>query len=329
MKKLVILFVIIPFFGLTQNIDYPGDIEPGDSALLFAPDLINTGLFTRDFSMSPDGQEIYFSIMAGRSAVIMVSKKENGKWQEPVIASFSGNQKYNDFEPHVSPDGNKIYFLTTRPTEGQDEKPGWQNQNIFMVERTNNGWSEPHDVGAPINTINNEYYPSLTNSGKLYFNHSVQFADVGIYCSEMKDEKFLEPQKISFKNDSTLSLFNQTISRDEDFILACGNEKGTRKPARYYVAFNLGDNNWSDMYDLTEYLGHIGGRAASISLSPDGKYIFFCTILTDEKLSKVYPGLKISEIIENNMKPQSGSSNIYWIKADFIEELKQNTLNNN
>ncbi|MFC2151984.1 TolB family protein [Bacteroidota bacterium] len=327
MKKIIIILLfVIPVIAAAQvKIDYPGDIEPKDSALLFAPELINTGLFTRDFSMSPDGKEIYFSIMAGRSAVIMVSKFEHEKWQEPEIASFSGADFF-DFEPHISADGNKIYFLTTRPSEGQEAKLGWQNQNIFVVDRTEQGWSEPYDIGAPVNTVNNEFYPSLTNDGKIYFNHSIEFTDVAIYCSEYKNEEFLEPQKLTFKNDSNLLLYNATVSRDEDFILACGSIKGTRKPARYYAAFNLGNNNWSDLYDLTDYLGYEGGRAASISISPDGKYIFFSAIVNNEQLTKVYPGMTISDIIEKNMKPQSGSSNIYWISSDFINEVKSKYL---
>jgi len=324
MKNLLLsLFIFIPGILIAQvNIIYPGNEVPKDSAILFAPELINTGLFTRDFSMTPDGKEIYFSIMAGNSAVILVSKNMNGEWQEPEIASFSGAENVFDFEPHVSADGNKIYFLTTRATEGEDQKAGWQNQNIFVVDRTNDGWSDPYDIGGPINTTDNEFYPSLTSSDKLYYNHSVQFTDVAIYCSAMQDGNFTVPQKLNFKNDSNLLLFNPTVSRNEDFILTCGNEKGTRNPAKYYVAFNLGNNEWSDLYDLTDYLGHVGGRAASISLSPDGKYIFFSTIVVDKELAKVYPGMKLSKILDNNMKPQSGSSNIYWIKSDFIQEIR-------
>lgn len=324
MKKILIILLILSS-GVVKSqseIKYPGNELPKDSALLFAPELINTGLFTRDFSMTPDGKEIYFSVMAGRSAVIMVSRFENEKWQEPEIAPFSGNRDYYDFEPHVSPDGNRIYFLTTRPTEGEEVKAGWQNQNIFYVKKTENGWSEPQDIGSPVNTFNNEFFPSFTNNNKIYFNHSIDFTDVAIYCSYLDNGIYSEPQKLSFKNDSNLLLYNSTISRDERFILTCGAIKGSRNPARYYLAFNLGNNNWSDLYDLTNYLGYEGGRVASISLSPDSKYIFFSAIVANEKLAEVYPGMKVSEIIDNSKKPQSGSSNVYWISSDCINDIK-------
>jgi len=324
--RILILFVFITSGLFAQNtIFYPGTEIPEDSALLFAPGLINTGLFTRDFSMSPDGKEIYFSVIAGNAAIIMVSELENGVWQEPVIASFSGT-KYFDFEPHVSPDGNQILFLSTCPKKGQEEKPGWGNQNIWAVDRTTDGWSEPYEIGSPVNTENNEFFPSLTTNGKIYYNHSVEFNDVAIYCAEKVNGKFAEPEKLSFKNDSNLLLFNATVSHDESFILTCGSSKNIRNQTRYYVAFNLGNNQWSDLVDLTEYLGYEGGRVASISLSPDGKYIFFSAAVTNPKNTVVQPGMKISELIHNRNLPQNGTSNIYWISADFIDKIKK-TIN--
>ena len=240
MKKLLIsLIIALPIICSAQEINYPGEILPTDSALLFASGLVNTGLYTRDFSMTPDGKEIYFSIMAGRAAVIMVSYYENGKWNEPVIAPFSGSKQFFDFEPHVSPDGKQILFLSTRPKKGQEPKPGWAYQNICVVDRTDDGWSEPYEIGTPINTDNNEYFPSLTNNGDLYFNHSVEFSDVAMYCSKNVNGKYIEPEKLSFKNDSNMLLYNATVSRDESFILSCGSHKNIKNQTKYYIAFNL------------------------------------------------------------------------------------------
>ena len=337
MKNLIYLAIVLFASCINQSTqecsfpeltgEYFGQTLPGDSAILFAPGLINTGLFTRDFSMTPDGKEIYFSLMAGHAAVIMVSYCENEKWTEPVIAPFSGSDQFFDFEPHVSPDGKQILFLSTRPKKGQEPKPGWAYQNICVVDRTDNGWSEPYEIGAPINTDNNEFFPSLTNNSTLYYNHSVEFNDVALYCSKKVNNEFTKPEKLSFKNDSNLLLFNATVSRDDSFILSCGSSKDNRNQIKYYVAFNLGNNNWSDLIDLTDYLGYEGGRAASISLSPDGKYIFFSAVVLDEKNSAIYPGKKISEILENRNLPQTGSSNIYWISSEFIGGIKNTILN--
>jgi len=329
MKRIILsLIIVVPFICNAQvNIDYPGDILPSDSAMLFAPVLINTGLFTRDFSMSPDGKEIYFSIITGRAGVIMVSYYKNGKWTEPVIAPFSGNKQFYDFEPHISPDGNQLFFLSTRPKKGQEPQDGWKLQNIWVSDRTEHGWGKPYEIGSPVNTDNNEFFPSLTNNSKIYFNHSIEFNDVAIYYSEKVNNNFTKPEKLSFKNDSNLLLYNATISRDDSFILTCGTNKNNQNQTKYYIAFNVENNNWSDLIDLTGYLGYEGGRVASISLSPDGKYIFFSAIALDKNNSAIYPNMKMSEILIKRNLPQNGSSNIYWISSEFINELKQKNLN--
>lgn len=325
MKKLLInLLVVIPFICNSQTeIDYPGNKLPTDSAFLFAPDLINTGLFTRDFNMSPDGKEIYFSVMSGRNAFIMVSYYKNGKWNEPEIASFSGSTDFFDFEPHISADGKQIFFLSTRPKKGMEPKNGWTYQNIWVTTRTGNTWSEVCEIEGPVNTDYNEFFPSVSENNNLYFTHSKDAKDAALYVSEYKNGKYYEPQKLSFGNDSALMIYNATISRDESFILTCGSPKDDPRKSNYYISFNLGNNNWSNLIDLTNYLGYDGGRVASISLSPDGDFIFFSAVVFDEKNSEIYPGMKISEILKNRNLPQNGSSNIYWISSGFIKELKE------
>ena len=42
--------------------EYFGQTPAGDEPQLFAPGIISTPLYTRDITMMPDGNEIYFSI---------------------------------------------------------------------------------------------------------------------------------------------------------------------------------------------------------------------------------------------------------------------------
>ena len=45
--------------------DYIGQALPSDSAVLFAPRIISTGMYERDFAITPDGNEIYYSLFLG------------------------------------------------------------------------------------------------------------------------------------------------------------------------------------------------------------------------------------------------------------------------
>ncbi len=153
--------------NLNRSGPYLGEALPDSLPKLFAPGLVSTGMFTRDVAISPDGKEIFFCVAISNYtyATILFTKEVNGSWTNPEIVPFSGGPGVFDFEPAFSPDGSRLYFLSTRP-DG-DEEPG--DQDIWYVNRTSDGWSEPINPGSPINTDGGEFFPSLTSEGTLYF----------------------------------------------------------------------------------------------------------------------------------------------------------------
>ena len=51
--------------GPTLSSNYLGQTPPGDSAVVFAPGIVGTGLYTRDIAISPSGDEIYYGVSLG------------------------------------------------------------------------------------------------------------------------------------------------------------------------------------------------------------------------------------------------------------------------
>jgi len=54
-----------------------------------------------------------------------------------------------DLEPAFSPDGKKLFFVSSRPLTGEGPDKDF---NIWFIERTAEGWSKPKQVGSNINT---------------------------------------------------------------------------------------------------------------------------------------------------------------------------------
>lgn len=81
----------------------------------FMPELISQFPNVRDITFSPDIREMYFTIESYKKEIstIITLKKEDGKWSDPSVASFSG--VYKDLEPSFSPDGLKLFFASDRP----------------------------------------------------------------------------------------------------------------------------------------------------------------------------------------------------------------------
>ena len=59
--------------------------------------------------------ELYFTRRkSGEDNKIYTMKLIDGKWSNPEPAFFTASEGW-DFEPHISPKGDKLYFGSTRP----------------------------------------------------------------------------------------------------------------------------------------------------------------------------------------------------------------------
>src|ERR1700704_2006294 len=105
-KPIIILILTILVKGATAQTTYPGGELPVDTPKLFAPGLISDGLSNRDFTISPAGDEIFFTIQHPKflASVIIRLTKVNNIWGKPEVAPFSG--VYRDLEASFSNDGN-------------------------------------------------------------------------------------------------------------------------------------------------------------------------------------------------------------------------------
>ncbi|MBL7848418.1 MAG: OmpA family protein [Cyclobacteriaceae bacterium] len=112
----------------------------------------------------------------GKKYALYESRMENGTWGKPLpltrVNSF-GDTTDLIGGPSLSFDGNTMYYFRSVGMMGDHE--------IFFSERTRDGWSEPKNVGAPINSqpiadkngnFNGGYeaFPSISADGStLYF----------------------------------------------------------------------------------------------------------------------------------------------------------------
>lgn len=70
--------------------NYLGQTPPLNQPKLFAPGIVSTRMYERDFTMTPDGNEIYFLRILGNFefSKIMVIKRINGVWTDPEWLHF-------------------------------------------------------------------------------------------------------------------------------------------------------------------------------------------------------------------------------------------------
>lgn len=278
------------------NAPYLDATPPDSSAQLFAANFISTQLYERDTAFSPDGTELYYTLWAGAFGTIITTKRENGVWSEPEVAPFSG--QYSDLEPAFSPAGHKLYFVSNRPVEANGST---KDYDIWVVERRQNGWSEPRNIGSPIDTEANEFYPSICQNGTLYFTAAYEGGQGGedIYLSRFEGGRFTEPENPGPAVNTERNEFNAFVAPDESYLIfsSMGREDGLGG-GDLYISFRNESGEWTEARNL-------GAAVNSTSLdfcpfvSPDGQFFFFPVVATRwrpgaliENCSKVSPRRK-------------------------------------
>jgi hypothetical protein len=241
MKTLVLVF--LPFILFAQK----SIVEP------FLPQIFSQFPNVRDIAISSEEDEIYFSIQSHADEVsfIAFAKKINDTWVEPEIVNFSG--KYFDIEPFLTSDGLKLYFASNRPMIDGENKI--KDFDIWYVERKNinSAWSDPINIGSPINSDKDEFYPSIANNNNFYFtsNERSTKGKDDIFISYWKDGKYSEPASMSDSINSDGYEFNAFISPDESHIIftAYQREDGFGS-GDLYISYKISDSTWTKAKNL-------------------------------------------------------------------------------
>jgi hypothetical protein len=299
---------------------YLGQVPPGEEPVLFAPGIVSTAMYTRDLSLTPDGKEIFFCVTAYGFNLIFHTRQKNGVWTDPETAPFIRNSQYMYYEPHVAPDGKRLFFLSNMPkAPGESE-----NEDIWVVDRSDTGWGEPYNLEAPVNSENSEFYPSVTRDGTIYFTRQEKGNRTGyIYRSRMVRGKYSEPEKLPEQVNCGTNRYNAYIQPDEKYIIvpAMGRDD-SYGGTDYYLVFHNQKDQWSDPINLGDKINTASGREFSASLSPDGKYFFFMSTRLNPALGNNLTSTPITKLAYFYGQPQNGNADIYWVRADFIEKLR-------
>lgn len=300
--------------GITQTpIDYPDKVLPADTPKFFAPGVLTDGLSNRDFTISPAGDEIFFTIQHPKfiSSTIIRLTKKNGNWGKPEVASFSG--LYRDLEASFSPDGNTLFFSSDRPIDGMRPK---RDFDLWEVSRGPNGqWGKPQNLGNTVNSDKNEFYPSVAKNGDLYFTVEAPYGkgseDI-VMCKKNVtgyDPPISLPEDINTKFDE----FNAFIDPDEQFIIFSSYGRGDDLGKGDLYISHKGDNgNWMPVKHLPVPINSTSLDYCPY-VTPDKKYFIF----TSNRLRAGWYGdraLTYEELKDLLTGPGNGLDDIFWVK---------------
>ncbi len=125
---------------------------------------INTKSWESHACFSPDGNTLYFvsdrSDGIGGRDIYKSTKNSKGKWDDPVNLGKTINTPYNEDTPFLLNDGKTLYFSS----ESHYSMGGY---DIFYSKMSDTGeWSEPVNIGYPINTTDDNIFYMPYDDGK-------------------------------------------------------------------------------------------------------------------------------------------------------------------
>lgn len=158
-------------------------------------------------SMSADGKHImmYFSEVenSANSDLYASHQQPDGTFSKPIKLKLSTNT--DDVGPFIGPDQQTLYFASARQSPGR--QGGVDIYRTSRLDDTWMNWSEPINMGKPINTSALDYYFTVDNAGNVFTsraNKALDGAQLDLYALVPKtfkidligivyDEKSMQP----------------------------------------------------------------------------------------------------------------------------------------
>ena len=251
----VLMLVIVLPNGAQTSAPAPTyqSTQPIKTPVIFGEGIISTGDYESHPAFEPDGRTLYFvkSTPTFSFWTIVVSRFVDGRWTTPEVAPFSG--RYSDADPFITADGKKFYFISYRPIPGKTTR----DLDIWVMDKTENGWNEPRNLGKPVNSDANEWYPTLATDGTLYFGSGRAGGSgaTDIYRSRFSSGNYAEPENLGSAINTEFDEYEPLIAPDQSYLIfmAAGRPDSNSRSGDLFLSYRK-DGTWTKATNLGNQL---------------------------------------------------------------------------
>lgn len=150
-------------------------------------------------SLSADGRTLYFISDrrggVGRRDIWVSYLNGNGEWTRAKNAGKPVNTVYDEISPFIHVNNRVLYFASNGLV-------GFGGYDIFFSERDTSGrWTDPKNIGSPINNHEDQFSLFITSDGKKgYYSHE-EVKDAGYTASRIFEIEIPEENRIRYRSN--------------------------------------------------------------------------------------------------------------------------------
>ena len=274
-----------------------GQPLPDTEPEIFAPGLVSKpDAYEYGSVWSADGREFYFGVNVGERAEIRGIRWTDGGWTPEFVVV--GHPAYTFGDPFLSPDEQRLYFISNRPLGGLSGPA--KDFDLWYVDRRGEGWSEPIRVGGPVNSSFDEYYVSFSAEGRLYFASNRaggdRSHDFDIYSAEPSGSGFARPRRVPGNANTRHYEADAFVARDESYVIYSSSRPEGLGQGDLYVSFRREDGSWAEGISLGPSVNTEGHELCPF-VTADGRFFFF-----------------------------TSNEDIYWVDASILNRLRSSQI---
>lgn len=225
--------------------------EAVKNPVVFNPDQLPTSINTKHNEYSPsitaNGKRMIFSRRVGGYEYLMESERVNGVWQEAQSLKLI-NDKIEGGAHSISADGRFLVFTSC------DRRDGFGSCDLFYSRFRRGEWTEPRNMGRPINTSAWDSQPALANNGRTLYFSSNRKGTIGakdIWVSYRKpDNSWTIPRNLGPDINTKDNEKTPFIHFDNETMYFMSNGYPGMGDFDLFQSTRLSDTSWSQPVNL-------------------------------------------------------------------------------
>ncbi len=188
------------------------------------------------------------------------------------------NSRYPEYSPFITADESVLFFTARKENTTGGEKDQDDNgfyEDIYVCFNINGKWTEPNNIGNPINTESHDATAGLSSDGQKLFVFDGRKNGGDILLSQLKGDSWTSPEKIDKNLYTPHRESSACLSPDENTLYFVSNRPDLSLGGRdIYYSVKDDKGHWSKPINIGPTI-NTAYEEESIFIHPDGKTLFF------------------------------------------------------